>query len=123
MQYTPWAIDSDKLEKAIQNDILNQERQTISDKERADAYLSGYKKAAHDVINSLHCANYEKAKDAIKAQPDETKQLIIGTDIHCYDCAFDGENRDRKKQRCLKGIDGTNGCGLWKPKGKGENHD
>jgi len=71
MQYTPWAIDPDKLEKAIQNGILNQERQTISAKERADAYLSGYKQAAHDVINSLHCSNYEKDKPAAQGGEEE----------------------------------------------------
>jgi hypothetical protein len=62
MQYTPWAVDPEKLEKAIEESIRFREQETRLAKEKADAYLNGYKQASYDVIQSLHCSNYEKEK-------------------------------------------------------------
>ena len=93
------------------------------DRQRALEVLKSAADMSMDVPTEEWMATLQVAIEAIKAQPEKPRPLIIGTDIHCYDCAFDGENRDRKKQRCLKGIDGTNGCGLWIPKGKGAIHE
>ena len=58
--YTAKDIDVQKFEdelKAMRNDARDK---NILAKKEADAYFNGYEKRIYEVVDMLHCSNYEK---------------------------------------------------------------
>jgi len=62
MQYTAQNIDVTKMEQGLKDKLRHEEdkiRKKISSEE---AFLNGYTDAIYDVIDMLHCSNYEKSE-------------------------------------------------------------
>lgn len=60
MQYTAQNIDVTKMEQGLKDKIRYQEDKIGKEILRQESYLIGYKDAIYDVIEMLHCSNYEK---------------------------------------------------------------
>lgn len=77
----------------------------------------------HDEIERLQ-AELDALKADISTIVTRAKPVSeyvgIGRDCRCDNCVFDGYRKDRKKERCLRKIDGTLGCGLWEPRAEAE---
>ncbi len=60
MAYTAKEIDVEKMEQGLKDNLRHQEDKIRKQISCDEAFLDGYKDAIYDVINMLHCSNYEK---------------------------------------------------------------
>lgn len=60
MQYTAQNIDVEKMEQGLKDKIRHQEDKIGKEILRQESYLIGYTDAIYDVVEMLHCSNYEK---------------------------------------------------------------
>lgn len=60
MEYTPENIDIEAFEEALLQKRNFHQQLMQAEIDHARSYFSGYEKCVFDVIDMLHCSNYEK---------------------------------------------------------------
>lgn len=60
MQYTAQNIDVTKMEQGLKDKLRHKEEKISKEMLRQESFLEGYADAIYDVIDMLHCSNYEK---------------------------------------------------------------
>ena len=60
MQYVAQNIDVEKMEQGLKDKLRHKEDKIRKQISCDEAFLDGYTDAIYDVIDMLHCSNYEK---------------------------------------------------------------
>lgn len=63
MAYTAKDIDVAKMEQGLKDKIRHKEDKIRNKISFEEAFLNGYTDAIYDVIDMLHCSNYEKSEE------------------------------------------------------------
>ena len=61
--YTAKDIDVQKFEDKLKAMRTAERDENILAKKEADAYFNGYEKCIYEVVDMLHCSNYEKKQE------------------------------------------------------------
>lgn len=62
MGYTAKDIDVAKMEQGLKDKLHHKEDKIRTKISCEEAFLNGYTEAIYDVIDMLHCSNYEKSE-------------------------------------------------------------
>lgn len=105
MNYTPDALDVEKMDKLFNNLERGESQKRAIEMAKTEAFYQGYNKAIHDCRSALYCSNYErKIPTATEIERNVFYEIckeldIMGSDI--YDAVL---GTDEKAARLAERI-------------------